>query len=72
MPYDQRRPFDPSGIRLGTPAVTNRGMGQAEVRTIGRCLWEAVDASRLADDATLMRIRGSVRELGSAFPVPGM
>ena len=72
VPYDQRRPFDPSGIRLGTPAVTTRGMRQAEMQTIGRWLGEGIDAARRGDETALARIRDSVRELGSAFPVPGV
>ena len=35
VPYDTRKPFDPSGIRLGSPSVTSRGMGEAEMRQIG-------------------------------------
>lgn len=71
VPYDQRRPFDPSGIRLGTPAVTTRGMRESEIRTVGRWLCEGIEAAQRNDEATLARIRDNVRELGSAFPVPG-
>ena len=68
IPYDERKPVDPSGIRIGTPALTTRGMGVSEMRTIGGWMLEAL---RAADDAALhQRIRGEVRELCNQFPVP--
>ena len=72
VPYDTRKPFDPSGLRLGTPAVTTRGMKEAEMRMIGRWLRDGIDAARRGDEETLTRIRAAVRELGRAFPVPGV
>jgi glycine hydroxymethyltransferase len=68
IPYDERKPMDPSGIRLGTPALTTRGMGTAEMRTIGGWILAALRAP--SDEATLERIRGEVRELCRQFPVP--
>lgn len=68
IPYDERRPDDPSGIRIGTPALTSRGMGQLEMRTVGRWILESLRAPE--DSATQERIRGEVRELCGAFPVP--
>ena len=59
MPFDPRTPLDPSGIRLGTPAVTTRGLGAGEMRTLAR--W--IDAALGADEAALARIHGEVREL---------
>jgi glycine hydroxymethyltransferase len=68
IPFDQRKPVDPSGIRVGTPALTTRGMGVAEMRTIGGWM---LDALRSADDARMHeRIREQVRELCVDFPVP--
>jgi glycine hydroxymethyltransferase len=58
--------MDPSGLRLGTPAITTRGMGPDEMRTIAR--W--IDEGIAGDDATLARIRGEVLELTKGFPVP--
>ena len=70
VPYDPRKPFSPSGIRLGTPAVTSRGMGQSEMRQIGKWMDEAI--TRSADDAALARIAGEVREMCQRFPAPGL
>jgi glycine hydroxymethyltransferase len=68
IPFDQRKPMDPSGIRVGTPALTTRGMGVDEMRTIGGWMLEAL---RAADDGRVHeRIREQVRELCVDFPVP--
>jgi glycine hydroxymethyltransferase len=68
IPYDQRKPMDPSGIRVGTPALTTRGMGVAEMQTIGRWMLQALQA---ADDARVHEtIRGQVRELCLDYPAP--
>jgi len=69
IPYDPRKPMDPSGIRIGTPALTTRGLGQAEMKQIAK--WIADVLARPADDDLLSRIRGNVRELCEQFPVPG-
>src|SRR6478609_3390600 len=72
VPFDPRKPFDPSGIRLGTPAVTSRGMGPAEMRQIGAWLDRGVQAARANDDGALDKIAGEVRELTGRFPAPGL
>ena len=68
IPYDERKPMDPSGIRLGTPAITTRGMGTEEMQRIAAWILEAL---RSPDDpATVARVRGEVADLAEQFPVP--
>ena len=71
VPFDPRKPFDPSGMRLGTPAVTTRGMREVEMERISQWIDEGVRASARDDEATIERIADEVRELASAFPIPG-
>jgi glycine hydroxymethyltransferase len=70
VPFDPRKPFDPSGVRIGTPAVTSRGMGKDEMRRIGEWIDRVVAAP--ADEALLAKIAGEVRELCAKFPAPGI
>jgi len=70
VPYDTRKPFDPSGIRLGSPAVTSRGMGEAEMKRIGAFIERVVAAP--ADEALLGRVRAEVKDMTAAFPAPGI
>ena len=70
IPYDQRKPLDPSGIRLGTPALTTRGMKEPEMQRVGTWILEVF---RHAADATVIeRVRGEIREFTQSFPVPGI
>jgi glycine hydroxymethyltransferase len=68
IPFDQRQPLDPSGIRIGTPALTTRGMREPEMRTIAGWISEVLAAPE--DRAVQERVRGAVRELGRQFPAP--
>ncbi len=68
IPFDTRKPMDPSGIRIGTPALTTRGMGPDQMRQIGKWIITALKNSD--DTATLERIRDEVRSLTVHFPVP--
>jgi len=72
VPYDPRKPFNPSGMRIGTPAVTSRGMGPAEMDLIARWMDEGVQAAKATDESALQRIFGEVRELTAKFPPPGL
>jgi glycine hydroxymethyltransferase len=67
IPYDTNPPLKPSGIRIGTPALTTRGMKEAEMQQVGRWIVEALD--RRNDPATLARIRNQVLELANQFPL---
>ncbi|MBT9331637.1 serine hydroxymethyltransferase [Acidipila sp. 4G-K13] len=69
IPFDTNPPLKPSGIRIGTPALTTRGMKEAEMRVIGRWITEALD--RRNDPQTLTKIRGQVLELAEQFPLYG-
>ncbi len=72
VPYDPRKPFNPSGLRIGTPAVTSRGMGPAEMDLIARWMDEGVQAAKVEDEAALDRIFSEVRALTAKFPAPGL
>jgi glycine hydroxymethyltransferase len=67
IPYDTNPPLKPSGIRVGTPALTTRGMKEAEMRQIGA--WIAKALERRTDDAALERMRGEVAEMANQFPL---
>ncbi len=70
VPDDPRKPFDPSGIRIGTPAVTTRGMGTAEMTAIAGWFDRVVTAANSGDEADLDQIGKEVKELTAGFPVP--
>ena len=67
IPYDTNPPLKPSGIRVGTPALTTRGMKEPEMRIIAAWIGKALDLRN--DDAALERIRGEVAELANQFPL---
>jgi glycine hydroxymethyltransferase len=68
IPYDERKPMDPSGVRIGTPALTTRGMGVEQMKQVGQWIVEAL--SHHEDTTKLESIRGNVKDLCQHFPVP--
>jgi glycine hydroxymethyltransferase len=70
IPFDPRKPFDPSGVRLGTPSVTSRGMREPEVVQIAK--WMDVVVNAPTDAGLHEKIAGEIRELCAKFPAPGI
>jgi glycine hydroxymethyltransferase len=70
IPDDARKPMDPSGVRLGTPAITTRGMKEAEMEQLGQFILTAIE--QRADVAALAKLHEEVRSFCLRFPVPGI
>ena len=68
IPFDPRPPLDPSGIRIGTPALTTRGMKEGEMRQIAAWIGEVLAAA--SDRSVSHKVRGAVMEMGKQFPAP--
>jgi glycine hydroxymethyltransferase len=69
VPFDPRKPFDPSGLRLGTSSITTRGLSEADMPMIADWMDKAIKAAN--DAAALDRISAEVRDLLAAHPMPG-
>src|SRR4051794_35866211 len=69
VPYDTRKPFDPSGIRLGSPSITSRGMREAEAKQVA--IWMDRVISNPSDE-NCDKVLAEVRELTARFPAPGI
>jgi len=67
IPGDPEKPFVTSGLRLGTPALTTRGMGPSQMRLIAKLIVRILDAP--ADDKIVEKVRGEVTELSQEFPL---
>ncbi len=68
IPYDQRKPTQTSGLRLGTPALTTRGLKEPQMAAVAEMIHQALLAK--GDEVAMGRIRGQVRDLCTQFPVP--
>ncbi|MCX7431271.1 MAG: serine hydroxymethyltransferase [Planctomycetia bacterium] len=68
IPFDERKPMDPSGIRLGTPALTTRGMGTSEMKQIADWILRVLKSP--SDQQLIATTKGDVAELAEQFPVP--
>ncbi len=68
IPHDPRKPFDPSGIRLGTPALTTRGMKEDEMRLVAGFIDRAL--SNIENEEELSKIEEEVKEMCKSFPLP--
>jgi len=71
VPYDPRKPFDPSGIRLGTAALTTRGLTPEQMPQVAAWMDEAITAALKDDEAAVASIAAEVRELLAGYPMPG-
>jgi len=71
VPFDPRKPFDPSGIRIGTPAITTRGLTEQHMVQIAGWMDEAIIAAAKDDEEVIERIAQEVKELLAGFPMEG-
>jgi glycine hydroxymethyltransferase len=70
IPFDQRKPLDPSGIRIGTAALTTRGMKQDEMKRVGNWILTVLKSAQ--DQALAERVRKEIAEFAKNYPVPGI
>jgi glycine hydroxymethyltransferase len=70
VPFDPRKPFDPSGLRIGTPSVTSRGMGKAEMEKL--VVWIDRVITKATDEGEIAKVAAEVKELCAKFPAPGL
>ncbi|MEQ8638440.1 serine hydroxymethyltransferase [Gimesia maris] len=70
IPYDQRKPLDPSGIRIGTAALTTRGMKEDEMKKVGAWILKVLGAPE--DEANIATVKGEIAEFAQSYPVPGI
>jgi glycine hydroxymethyltransferase len=71
VPFDPRKPFDPSGLRIGTPAITTRGLTEQHMGQIAAWMDDVIIAATRQDDEVIDKVAAEVRELLAGFPMPG-
>lgn len=71
VPFDPRKPWSPSGLRLGAPAVTTRGLQAEQMTKVAEWIDRAVEAAKAEDEPALATIAGEIKELLAAYPMPG-
>jgi glycine hydroxymethyltransferase len=71
VPFDPRKPFDPSGLRLGTGAITTRGLGTEQMPQIAEWIDRTATAANDGDETAIAGIAAEIRELLSGYPMPG-
>ncbi len=71
IPFDPRKPFDPSGVRIGTPALTSRGLQPEHMAEVARWIDEVVAATHSGENAVYSRVQGEVHDLMTQYPAPG-
>lgn len=72
VPFDPRKPFDPSGLRIGTPAMTSRGLGESDMAQVAAWIDRAIAAEKRGEAPELATIAAEVREYLLRFPAPGL
>jgi glycine hydroxymethyltransferase len=72
VPFDPRKPFDPSGIRIGTAAVTSRGMGTDDMDAVAGWIDRVVEAERQGEESEVEKVGAEVRDFCGRFPMPGL
>jgi glycine hydroxymethyltransferase len=72
VPNDPRKPFDPSGLRIGTAAITSRGLGTDQMPQIVEWIDEVVEHVKAGNESGPSRIAREVREMLMAYPAPGL
>ncbi|THV40079.1 serine hydroxymethyltransferase [Glycomyces buryatensis] len=71
VPFDTRKPFDPSGLRIGTAAVTTRGMTEGDMELIAGWMDRAISAAKADKESEYEVIAGEIREFCKSYPIPG-
>jgi glycine hydroxymethyltransferase len=71
VPFDPRKPFDPSGVRLGTAAITTRGLTPEHMPQLAEWIDRAIQAGDAEDEQSINRVAAEIRELLTTYPMPG-